>query len=249
MTIVSSRVLAQVFGLTVVATVCAAAPLRAQTLVAGGSLSPNGTPFAQTFSSLSQFGSLVAATENTYTADNSANPSLNLVVTIRSAAYQDSNGFYSFVYQVANSPSSGQFDAIGRVTASTYSAADGTDFSTNLFYSTADTDGSGIFTAGTVRAENANRTNDGDTVSFGFVDSGTTTKVRPGDTSATLVVQTNARTFTTGPVAVSNGLTINGIGFAPSAPSAFAAPEPGTLTLCGLVLAGAGAFWKRRRRY
>lgn len=209
---------------------------RAQVLTAGQTITPT-----QTITSLSDLGTQLDYREFFATAPN-IDPNQSLEVTVRSAVFRGSDGFLSFLYQVTNSTASQPVNALGQIDASIYSSADDTDFTTNVFYYVGDPDGTGPFDNGTVRPFAAERTFDGDTLSFKFAPSPTGFgKVRPGETSASLIVRTNATDYRLGPVATIDGLTANSLGFAPNGfvvvpePQTAALAAPGVLALCGLA--------------
>jgi hypothetical protein len=135
-------------------------------------------------------------------------------------------GDLDFVYQFSNDPNPNN-DNILHLAASSFSG-----FLTDADFVL----GSG--TAGnhptTVARDAANL---GDTLDFNFP---LASAVIPGDTSAQLVIRTNATTFTAGTVSIQDGgnASIN-------APAPASVPEPATLSIAGFALCALGM---RRRK-
>jgi hypothetical protein len=146
-----------------------------------------------------------------------------------------------FYYQIANAGSS--TDSLGRVTGSDFPNG----FTTNL----QQTAGAfGIFTAGTQAATNGDRGNLG-VVGFNFFPGANGTgKVDPGETSYTLIVRTNATSYTSGFSGITNGTATTVNSFMPSGqpPIVGPIPEPGTLALLASGLLAAGGVARRRTK-
>ncbi len=146
-----------------------------------------------------------------------------------------------FYYQVANAGSS--TDSLARVTGSDFPNG----FTTNLQQTAA---AFGIFTAGTQAATNGDRGNLG-VVGFNFFPGANGTgKIDPGETSYTLIVRTNATSYTNGFSGLTNGTATTVNSFMPSGqpPIVGPIPEPGTLALLASGLLAAGGVARRRTK-
>jgi hypothetical protein len=155
--------------------------------------------------------------------------------TLTAAVYSDPGNVFGagdldFVYQVSNSASSA--DSIGRVTA-----IDFTGFSTDVGYTpSGSTLPGGLFVDGTVAPELVDRVS-ADVVGFSF-NAPLTLLIGPGQTSAALVIETNATNFSAGSVNLIDGSVSQVNAFQPTA-----VPEPTSFALLGLgigltILAG-----------
>lgn len=146
-----------------------------------------------------------------------------------------------FYYQVANASSS--TDSLARVTGSDFPNG----FTTNLQQTAA---AFSIFTAGTQAATNGDRGNLG-VVGFNFFPGANGTgKIDPGETSYTLMVRTNATSYTNGFSGLTNGTATTVNSFMPSGqpPIVGPIPEPGTLALLASGLLAAGGVARRRTK-
>lgn len=131
-------------------------------------------------------------------------------------------GGLTFVYVVHNNATS--VDAIGRTTLNGFAG-----FLTDASYST--------LSAGTVPFT-MDRSGNGNVVGYSFVGPPLGPAVlAPGQTSMTLVVQTDARAYTESIGNVIDGSIASGPIYAP------AIPEPASMLL---LLGGLGFFWRRR---
>jgi hypothetical protein len=101
-------------------------------------------------------------------------------------------------------------------------------------------DALGIFGNPTTQAVSASLTSDGTTLGFGFTQPD---GLKPGDTSFTLLVNTNLTNFQPGVFSLQDDQTGNFNGFVPAA-----TPEPSTLSLLGTGLLAAGAGLRRKMR-
>lgn len=146
-----------------------------------------------------------------------------------------------FYYQISNA--TGSTDSLGRVTGSDFPNG----FTTNLQQTAA---AFSIFTAGTQAATSGDRGNLG-VVGFNFFPGANGTgKVDPGETSYTLIVRTNATSFTSGFSGITNGTATTVNSFMPSGqpPIVGPIPEPGTLALLASGLLAAGGVARRRTK-
>jgi len=134
-------------------------------------------------------------------------------------------GCLDFVYTVNNTGGSG---VIERVTGFSYD----TVVMTDVGYET----GTGSNAPSTV-----DRSANGNVVGFNFLG---TAEINPGQTSDTLVIETNARSWTTGLVSIQDGSAGTSNGLAPSS-----VPEPVSMGMLGGGLALLGiARWRRATR-
>jgi hypothetical protein len=144
--------------------------------------------------------------------------------TARTAVYDTGSGL-DFYYQFTNNESS--INGIERFTAANFSSLGAgaiSVFQTNAAF--------GIFTAGVEEAETADRTSSG-VLGFNFL-LDQTPKLRPGETSFTQIVRTNARNYMTGNFGLIDGYADNANGFATAVPE----PESYALMLAGLGMIG-----------
>ncbi|MFN0104344.1 MAG: PEP-CTERM sorting domain-containing protein [Bryobacteraceae bacterium] len=150
---------------------------------------------------------------------------------LRSAVYRNAGNTLDFYYQFLND--AGSVDAVGRLTMTDFAG-----FSTDVGYRMDDIDGAGNFTVATQAALSSDRSASGGTIGFSFGPG--LNLINPGDTSATLVIRTNALEYTAGSVTTQNGAVYTTAAFAP------AVPEPGTYAMMGGGLI-ALAFLRRRK--
>jgi hypothetical protein len=157
----------------------------------------------------------------------------------RTAVYDTGTGL-DFYYQFASSPAS--VNGVERFSGYNFKALG--DSVVNVYQSTA---AFGIFTAGNVESDTADRTKLG-VIGFNFIVD-ESAKLEPGQTSFVQVIRTNARTYTTGNFGLLDGIGDNATGFGAASMAApvAAVPEPETYAL---MLAGLGmmATIARRRK-
>src|SRR5579864_2450302 len=161
-------------------TALAAAGLQASVLTAPISGQPPDT-----------FGACAGCTQLAYLSIPTSNITNTLKFTFNTAVYTDPSntfcaGCLDFDYQAINSANS--TDDIGRITAITF-----TGFQTDVGYSTAGEPAGGgtPFPTGTIAPGFVDR-NTADVIGFQF-SSSPSTVIAPGQTSAVLVIETNAK--------------------------------------------------------
>ena len=132
--------------------------------------------------------------------------------TYRSQVYREAGGTLDFIYMISNDRTS--IDSLSSVTMGAFGP-----FSTNVSY---------VFETGTVAPDTAARTSSGNVVKFLFNNG-----INPGQTADTMIIQTNATTFSAGTYSAQDGYVAQLSGFQP-------APEPMTYMLigCGLSILG-----------
>lgn len=162
----------------------------------------------------------------TYTGINALNET-RFVATLTNMVLRDNaTGTLLFTYQVSNS--AGSVDAIRRLSTTNF-AGFTLDVSSTDF-------------AGFTRAD---RSANGAVVGFiNFGPGDGSVSVDPGETSALLVIRTNAMAFTNGTTELIDGAIASGVTFAPLA----FAPEPGTFALAAVGLPLAVGCYRRYRR-
>jgi len=204
-----------------------ASPLAATTITAG-QCAGTGCPVALDVFSIANPGTFLSGVSSNVSGLNSLGQVL-YTGTLRSAVFRNLTQTLDFYYQFTNDNNSP--DSISRITMTNFAG-----FTTDIGYTNANWDGRGnrfvnflgdpdqqvpLFgdrpSAGTVG------------FSFGIPDAA---KINPGETSSTLVIRTNASSWTSGSTSVINGAVANVTTFAPTS----AVPEPGTYALFGAGL-------------
>jgi hypothetical protein len=152
---------------------------------------------------------------------------------LRSAVYRNASNTLDFYYQFSNA--SGSADSVGRLTMTNFAG-----FTTDVGYRMDDFDGGGLFLGGAQSALSADRSSTGGTIGFGFGVGGG--QINPGETSASLVIRTNAVNYVAGSVTTQNGAVYTTAAFAPTGAPV---PEPGSYIMMGLGLIGLAALRRR----
>lgn len=154
---------------------------------------------------------------------------------LRTAVYQNDGGTLDFYYQFASATGS-NYDSVGRLTMTNFAG-----FTTDVGYRMDNWDNGGAFVAATQSALSADRSSTGGTIGFGF--GAGSSKIDPGEISATLVIRTNATAYTTGSVTTQNGAVYTTASFAPTTS---AVPEPGTYVMMGAGLIALATLRRRK---
>jgi len=209
-----------------------AMPARATVLLVGANNTPPDV-FA-TNPVTDGLGSVIAS----QTVSGSAS---TLDVTVQEWVVRETaTGNLDFVYQVTNNAAS--TDAVGRVTVSNFGAgAFGTTgpFILDVGYVAGTGTGGPPTTQPTPDTVDRLNAQQGRVVGFDFNIFG----VARLNSSAVLVVATNARAYTGGAVAVIDGSSVNLTGYQP-----VATPEPSSMAIAGLGALGLIGYGIRRRR-
>jgi hypothetical protein len=197
----------------------AAPPLQATPLPPG---STNVLPTPATLANTTLLGTRTL----TYTGVNALGET-RYVATLTNQVFRDNaTGTVLFTYQVTNS--AGSTDPIDRLSTTNFDAFT-VDFSATGF---------GPSTRG-------DRSPNGAVVGFNdFGPAGPTNALDPGETSALLVLRTNALAFTNGTTELIDGAVSTGVTFAPLA----IVPEPGAFALAAVGLPLAVGCYRRVRR-
>jgi hypothetical protein len=156
--------------------------------------------------------------------------------TLTSSVFRNGTGTLDFTYQFSNNASSNDF--IARISVINFSG-----FTTDAGYVT-----------GTGNAPlEADRSALGDTVGFDFFNVlqpsvFPSNRIGPGQSSAVLVIRTDAVNFTTGFASVIDGGAVTVFSYAPLTSRDVPTPEPATFGMIGAVLVGAAVLRRRSRR-
>lgn len=202
------------------AAVIATVTAMAVDLTPGARVGRNSTEAPGQLTVFSDSPTLVASTTTNFS-------NASIFGTATTAVYLNSLGTLDFYVQVSNGAGS---DPIHRISLFNFAG-----YTTDVGYRT---DAYSPFSiAGTLAPSEANRNLAGSVVGFDF-DPDPVNGFNSGVTSYTMVVRTNATEYTTGNVAIIDGISANAAGFAP-------VPEPASMAVLGI---GALALLRRRRR-
>ena len=184
------------------------------------------------------FQAFNTATQGTLLASKvSSNEGLTFAGDTRLAVYQNTLGTLDFYYQFARTGAgTTASDAIETITGSSYLG-----YNVSAFYSDADLDSTGVFTAsdndGALATAQRNRS--GSVVGIDFDPNN---PVAGNQISATYIFRTDATNFSAGTFGVIDGSTVSGMGYQPAA-----VPEISTWAMMLVGFGGMGAVMRRRR--
>ena len=204
-----------------------ASPLAATTITAG-QCAGTGCPVALDVFSISNPGTFLSGVSSSVSGLNSLGQVL-YTGTLRSAVFRNLTQTLDFYYQFTNDKKSP--DSISRISMTSFAG-----FTTDIGYTNANWQGSGNQFVNFLADPDQQVPLFGDrssagTVGFTFgIPDGA--KINPRETSSTLVIRTNATSWTSGSTSVINGAVVNVTTFAPTS----AVPEPGTYALFGAGL-------------
>ena len=182
--------------------------------------------------SATDFGTLLAFRDEGYSFSTTAGTTSGVV---RSAVYRNPNGTLDFWYQVSNDSSSAT--EIARETNTNFAG-----YQTWVGFMF---DGGALpgltWGMGTKQPITADANNDQSVIGFSFRPPDATAKIKPGETSAALVISTDAVYYTLGNAAVIDGGTQTVDAFQPAIPG----PATWVLGATGLLGILASRRWKR----
>ncbi len=149
----------------------------------------------------------------------------------RAAVYDVGTGL-DFYYQFTNDAASKH----GIERLSTFNYADFTVWTVDAYQTNA---AFGVFAAGTKAATTIDRNIQGDVLGTNYLPAGLG-KIEPGENGYTVILRTNAHHYTTGNLAIIDGISANAPAFAPAVPE----PETYAMMIAGLGMLG---FLARRK--
>jgi len=191
------------------------APVMADSLAAGGSVIPTAVPGSFT-SSLTLLASVTAPFTISFGALSTSGDGDSWV-------YRTAGGTLDFLFQVTTNPGSND-------QAETLSMALFGSFTTDVDY----------LTGTSVVPASSSRSSDGNIVNFGFVPG-----FDGGQSTAVLVIETNATSFTKGLLSIQDTGNDSVSSFEPTGVPIVATPEPSGLVMLGYGLLGLAGLRRR----
>ena len=217
---------------------------KPQLLVASALLGLMASPGLATVVPVASAGIPIAAFDSStqgslLASDVITGQSLTFAGSLAVAVYRNTGGTLDFYYQFSRTGAgTTNSDAVESITGANFAG-----YSVDAFFSDADLDGAGIFTASNNpgAAATARRNLDGGVVGVNFDPSN---PLGGTEVSATYIFRTNARDYAPGTFGVLDGSSLQGTAYQPTG----AVPEPATWAMFILGFGAAGTALRRNRK-